>query len=99
MEANAFKKSGTATELKYVKPNGRDKSKREISAISKKSVEDNSIKAMESLRKLIDHFDDCDTPYYSQPRAQYTNPYGDFDHLARRAEWAKLGKDESGDSS
>lgn len=44
--------------------------------------------AVETLRKLIDVFDDPATPYPSQPRAQYVNKYGDFDDLARRGEWS-----------
>ena len=94
LKANAFNKSGIATELKYVKPNGRDMAKREVSIVGKtKTPEEHSVIAIELLKSLITDFDKPDTPYYSQPRAQYTNPYGDFDHLARRAEWAKLGKE------
>jgi len=99
LEAGAFGKAGAASELKYVKPNARDRNKRELSACSKKTVEENTTEALENLKKLIAEFDDPDMPYFSQPRAQYTNPYGDFDHLARRAEWAKLGKDDSGEAS
>ncbi|MEN0653064.1 MULTISPECIES: double-strand break repair protein AddB [Hyphobacterium] len=40
------------------------------------------------LRKLIAEYADAATPYLSQPRAQYTDDYGDFDQLARRGEWA-----------
>ena len=93
LEGGAFIKTGTASELKFVKPNGRDVKKREISACGKKSAEENQIEAREAFEKLITHFDQADSAYFSQPRAQYTNPYGDFDHLARRAEWAKLGSD------
>ncbi|MEM9750538.1 MAG: double-strand break repair protein AddB, partial [Pseudomonadota bacterium] len=45
-------------------------------------------KALEGLKALIDQYDDADTPYRSQPRAQYVDDYGDYDHLARRKEWA-----------
>lgn len=43
---------------------------------------------LEILRKLIAEYADPATPYLSQPRAQYTDDYGDFDQLARRGEWA-----------
>ena len=29
--------------------------------------------------------------YASQPRVQLTHDYGDYDHLARREEWMRLG--------
>lgn len=44
-----------------------------------------------ALTELIAAFDDPSTAYHSQPRAQYTHDYGDYDHLARRDEWARLG--------
>lgn len=93
LNAGAFGATGEAQELAYVKPNGRDPKKRHLTACRKKTVEEVQADALAALGKLIDHFDEPDTPYHSQPRAQYTNPYGDYDHLARRAEWAKLGKD------
>ena len=99
LAGNAFNKTGDASELKFVKPNARDVKKREISACHKKTVEENQIEAREAFEKLITHFDQADSAYFSQPRAQYTNPYGDYDHLARRAEWAKLGSDGNEGSS
>ena len=47
--------------------------------------------AHKALTELIAAYDDPSTAYHSQPRAQYTHDYGDYDHLARRDEWAKLG--------
>lgn len=46
--------------------------------------------AAQTLRDLIAEFDKPETAYHSQPRIKYQNKYGDFDHLARRAEWAGL---------
>ncbi|MEL6380497.1 MAG: double-strand break repair protein AddB [Pseudomonadota bacterium] len=43
--------------------------------------------AEESLRALIAAFGDEETPYLSQPRPEYANRFGDYDHLARRREW------------
>lgn len=44
--------------------------------------------ALAELGEWIARFDDETMPYESQTRAKYTNDYGDFDHLARRGEWA-----------
>ena len=48
------------------------------------------------LRTLIERFDRPETGYASQPRAQYTHDYGDYDDLARRAEWMAAGPDGDG---
>jgi len=42
--------------------------------------------ASEGLKALIAHFNDPTTTYPSQPRAEYADQYGDYDHLARRRE-------------
>lgn len=55
--------------------------------------------AHKALSELIKTFDDPTTPYHSQPRAQYTHDYGDYDHLARRDEWARLGSESGGNSN
>ncbi len=52
---------------------------------------DYAAEAYKTLTELITAFDRIETPYSSQPRAQYTHDYGDYDHLARRDEWARLG--------
>jgi ATP-dependent helicase/nuclease subunit B len=44
--------------------------------------------AREALRKLADQYEKPATPYLSKPRAQFAGRWGDYDHLARRAEWA-----------
>ncbi len=50
--------------------------------------------AVKTLRKLIEVFDQTQTAYHSQPRAQYVNKNGDFDDLARRGEWSGIGTDD-----
>lgn len=55
-------------------------------------------RAIEDLEGWIARFDDETTPYESQTRAKYTNDYGDFDHLARRGEWASAPGGTEGDS-
>lgn len=55
--------------------------------------------ALQELTDWISHYDKVETAYLSQPRAKYTNSYGDFDHLARRSEWASAaGEDGEGTS-
>jgi ATP-dependent helicase/nuclease subunit B len=46
------------------------------------------------VRRLAQFFDDEANPYLSQPRAKFRNDWGDYDHLARRGEWARAGGDE-----
>jgi ATP-dependent helicase/nuclease subunit B len=45
------------------------------------------------LAALVAHFDDPDTPYFSRPRPKFVK-YGEYDHLARVAEWAGAGGEE-----
>lgn len=47
--------------------------------------------AREGLINLFTHFADPDHAYPSQPRPQFMNDYGDYDHLARRKERAAQG--------
>lgn len=44
--------------------------------------------------KLIAAYADPRTPYLSRPRLQYAKDEGDYDHLARVAEWSVGGGDE-----
>lgn len=50
--------------------------------------------AVRVVTQLVAFFDDPANPYLSQPRAKYVNDYGDYDHLARRGEWAQAGGGE-----
>ena len=43
---------------------------------------------------LMRHFLDPMTPYVSQPRPQYMDDFGDYDHLARRRERGARGSDD-----
>ena len=40
------------------------------------------------FRAWLEHFADPANPYLSQPRAFMLSRFGDYDHLARRGEWA-----------
>lgn len=44
--------------------------------------------AKQSLNDLIEKFNDQQTPYLSQPRPEFEDDHSDYNHLARRAEWA-----------
>lgn len=50
--------------------------------------------ARDGLFELLEHFNNADASYPSQPRAQYVDEYGDYDHLARRRERNAQGGDE-----
>ncbi|MEQ8498027.1 MAG: double-strand break repair protein AddB [Sneathiellaceae bacterium] len=43
--------------------------------------------ALDGLRRRIAIYDRPDTPYLSRPRPEWLNRPGDYDHLARVAEW------------
>jgi ATP-dependent helicase/nuclease subunit B len=45
-------------------------------------------KALASLVSLLARYAEADQPFLSKPRVQFLNRYGDYDHLARRKEWA-----------
>ncbi|MEL7489011.1 MAG: PD-(D/E)XK nuclease family protein, partial [Pseudomonadota bacterium] len=50
--------------------------------------------AEEGLRSLIAHYRNPQTPYLSQPRPEFLDDWGDYDHLARRREWSASGGEE-----
>ncbi len=50
--------------------------------------------AARRLKELIEAFDNPETPYLSQPRPKFKDPFGDYDVLARRREWADSGAGE-----
>jgi ATP-dependent helicase/nuclease subunit B len=56
--------------------------------IGEDEIEEHLRSAFEGLTGWLEEFAKPDTPYPSQPRAFMTNRYGDYDHLARRGEWA-----------
>ncbi|WP_409432382.1 PD-(D/E)XK nuclease family protein [Litorimonas sp. RW-G-Af-16] len=83
---------GETTQLGYLQLKGANKgfSEQIVTAPHYKSGKDAmtlAAEAEEILKQLITEFDTPETGYPSQPRVQYQNKYGDYDHLARRAEW------------
>lgn len=90
LSAGKLGREGRAADLLYVNP----KAQKEYNLLDKEyDAQAYEEEALEELKKLIAHFDNENSAYYSQPRAQHVNPYGDYDHLARRSEWATLGND------
>ena len=51
-------------------------------------------KALARLKSVIARFADEETPYRSLVSPMWKTRYGDYDHLARIAEWSAGGEDE-----
>ncbi len=100
--ADKLGKDKTVKDLRYVRIKGSGKSKEfEQSLVlppgkTKAPADEYITNAITDLKALIRAFDQADTAYHSQPRAKYQDDYGDYDHLARRGEWAKLGNPDTG---
>ncbi|RME62829.1 MAG: double-strand break repair protein AddB, partial [Alphaproteobacteria bacterium] len=50
--------------------------------------------AIQGLTKLVDAFARRETPYLASPRPREAG-FGDYDHLARVAEWRSAAEDEA----
>ena len=61
-----------------------------------KTTEELMLDYEDNLRKLIKRYGQEDTPYLSQIFAQFENEWGDYDRLARRAEWSSAEDDQGG---
>lgn len=87
--------AGKVEELSYIRVKGAGNSHDLVTDLTKgdkgKSAADYAADAHKALTELIAAYDDPATAYHSQPRAQFTHDYGDYAHLARRDEWARLG--------
>ncbi|MBT6095435.1 MAG: double-strand break repair protein AddB [Rhodospirillaceae bacterium] len=55
--------------------------------VLKLDVADVISETLVGVTKLVQKFEDPATPYLSQPRPQFLNRFGDYDHLARVKEW------------
>ena len=90
---------GETEELNYIRLKGAGESTFENPlTYDKKGVYpamDYAADAIGGLRSLIEEFDKPETAYACQPRAQYTHDYSDYNHLARRDEWMRLGAEDS----
>lgn len=81
-----------AAELMYVQLSGGRKPGE--AKTLKLDVADVIDKTREGVHKLITTFANADHPYLSNPRPQFENRFGDYDHLARQGEWGGDGDDE-----
>jgi len=94
-EQNGFEtvEGAHVARLAYLKALGRKKSNPDA-CLEGDAVTESIADAREQLTALLTRFFDPTTPYLSQPRPEYEDDYGDYDHLARRAEWASEGEGE-----
>jgi len=83
-------KAASTARLGYMRVKGSNNDFKYVPIGKKKTVDELVDESIETLTKLIDHFDDAATPYESQVRSKYTHNYSDFDDLARRGEWAGM---------
>jgi len=51
-------------------------------------------KALKALEALLHRYAQADQAFLSKPRVQFIKPYDEYDHLARRKEWADAEADE-----
>jgi len=58
-----------------------------------RDVNDLATETLAELAAMFRKYADPLQPFYSKPRVQFAWVYGDFDHLARRAEWADAAGD------
>lgn len=91
-----FKKLGAApvSGFEYLRIIGRGKSSTDTVAASAGGANTLIEEAQKGLIELLTHFSDPSTAYPSQPRPQYQDGYGDYDHLARRRERNAQGGEE-----
>ncbi len=75
-----------AKELIYFRLGGRDPAPRSVAAEG--GVEAAAEAALQELETLLARYAQSDQPFLSKPRVQLIKPWGDYDHLARRKEWA-----------
>jgi len=86
---------GSLSEIAYVSLRGRDPAG-EIKPIELKegSADFHADKALARLKSVVARFADAQTPYRSLVSPMWKARYGDYDHLARVAEWSAGGEDE-----
>ncbi|MEZ5996495.1 MAG: double-strand break repair protein AddB [Hyphomonadaceae bacterium] len=75
-----------ATELGYFRFGGADPTPKPLAL--KESAHATGEQALAALRGLLGRYAEPDQPFLSKPRVQFVKPYAEYDHLARRKEWA-----------
>jgi ATP-dependent helicase/nuclease subunit B len=89
--------SGSISELTYVSVRGRDPAGEAKPIEFKDGTPDTQADhALARLKSVIARFADVQTPYRSLVSPMWKTRYGDYDHLARVAEWSAGGEDEEG---
>ena len=86
LKRGAFEETPPAqtTELGYWRFGGKEPTPKSLDL----DAESEGEKALENLQALLTRYASPDQPFLSKPRVQFIKPYDDFDHLARRKEWA-----------
>lgn len=80
--------------FEYLRIIGRGKSSNDTVGASAGGASTLIEDAQKGLIELLTHFSNPSTTYSSQPRPQYQDGYGDYDHLARRRERNAQGGEE-----
>lgn len=82
------------TELRYIDITGKA---REPIVINKhdKNVSDMLARNQALFARLIQQFDQADTPYITQPHPKYINAFNDYAHLERVQEWSGADGEDS----
>ena len=99
LRAGAFKdvEPGSLCQFAYVSLRGRDPAGDELAIEFKEGTPDqHADRALAKLKGIIERFEDVQTPYRALVSPMWKNRYGDYDHLARVAEWSAGGEDEEG---
>jgi ATP-dependent helicase/nuclease subunit B len=86
---------GSLAQLAYVSLRGRDPAgETKLIDLKDGSADFHADKALARLKGVIARFSDVETPYRSLVSPMWKTRYGDYDHLARVAEWSAGGEDE-----
>jgi ATP-dependent helicase/nuclease subunit B len=87
--------SGSLSEFVYVSLRGRNPAGEEKPIEFKDGTADfHAGKALARLKSVVARFAEAQTPYRSLVSPMWKTRYGDYDHLARVAEWSAGGEDE-----
>jgi ATP-dependent helicase/nuclease subunit B len=90
---------GSLSEFAYVSLRGREPAGEEKPIAFKEGTPDfHADRALVRLRGVVERFADVKTPYRSLVSPMWKARYGDYDHLARVAEWSAGGEDEEGEA-
>ncbi|ATQ68069.1 MULTISPECIES: double-strand break repair protein AddB [Methylosinus] len=93
IEAGAFPPIGVraVSGAAYVRLGGKDGGETRELKFKDKSFSDVVAEHRANLLELLNQFRDPATPYPSRPFVEFASRYGDYDHLARVAEWSRDG--------